>query len=271
MSRPIFGLNISDPQSRSLVRRQPAKVAVFSLASDFGCQVSITNQEEHLLDMLGMFDLVYWPMVVTASLPEAYDIAVVEGAVTTAEHQELLKKVRSVAGVVITVGSCAQTGGVLGLAEGDPFTHIRNVYGMVPDTAADAVVPRPVSSVIAVDYEVSGCPVDPEEFVATLQRALLGMQPIAERPTLCGTCRLHENACFLARGQICAGMVAVDGCDARCIQAGHPCVACRGIASSANLDSARCSISEHGLSVGRFDEVLALFNNATIELGKQEG
>lgn len=271
MPRPIFGLDISDPQSRSLVRREPAKVAIFSLASDFGCQVNMTNQETHLLDMLGMFELVYWPMVVTAPLPEEYDIAVIEGAVTAEEHRELLNEVRATAKVVITVGSCAQTGGVLGLAEGDPAVHIRNVYGMIPDTAADALIPRPVSSVIDVDYAVPGCPIDPAEFVATLQRALLGMQPIIERPTLCGTCRLHENACFLMRGQVCAGMVAADGCDARCIQAGHPCVACRGIAPCANIESARRAVSEYGLSAERFDEVLALFNNAVLEPGEQEG
>jgi len=271
VSRPIFGLNVNDPHSHSLVKRAPARVAFFSLASDFGCQVHLTDDEDHLIDLLGMFELVSWPMVVTAPEPEAYDIAIVEGAVTEEAHRELLEKVRATAEVVIALGACAATAGIPALVGGDVEGAVSLVYGESAQQAAGLIVPRPVSSVIAVDYVVPGCPADPAEVVSTIQRALLGMQPLPERPTLCGTCRLHENGCFLARGQVCLGMVANDGCDARCIVQGRPCVACRGIAPSANLASARCSVEEHDLDGTRFDEALRIFNASVFEDGPEEG
>ena len=37
----------------------PARVVVVGLASCFGCQLQITNDEAHLLDVLGQIDLQY--------------------------------------------------------------------------------------------------------------------------------------------------------------------------------------------------------------------
>ena len=71
------------------------RVVVLSLASDFGCQVQLTNMEDDLLDVLGLMDLSYWQLASSGHMPEAYDVAIVEGAVTTGEHVDLLKDVRS--------------------------------------------------------------------------------------------------------------------------------------------------------------------------------
>lgn len=38
------------------------RVVVVGLASDFGCQVQMTNIEDHLLDVLGLIDLAYWQL-----------------------------------------------------------------------------------------------------------------------------------------------------------------------------------------------------------------
>lgn len=260
MSEKIFGLNIADSNPHARRTPAPAKVAIFALASDFGCQLQITNIEDSLLDILGMFELVYWQMASSGPMPDDFDVAIIEGAVCTQEHVELLKKVREIATDVIAIGACAVTGGIPGLATNGYETRIEEVYGQAPATATEVVSPRPVSAVIDVDYLVPGCPIEPLDFVNVLQRALLGAPATTPRTTMCGSCRINERECFLQRGTLCLGLVTRKGCDARCVAAGRPCNGCRGISPDANLKSARDIVKQAGIDPALFDERLALFN-----------
>ena len=114
-----------------------ARVVVLSLASDFGCQVQMTNMEDDLLDVLGLIDLQYWQLASSGHLPREYDVAVIEGAVTTVEHVELLKTVRDKASTVIAIGACAITSGIPGLATGSHVDdHMALVYGDDADLIA---------------------------------------------------------------------------------------------------------------------------------------
>jgi sulfhydrogenase subunit delta len=47
------------------------RVVVVGLASDFGCQVQMTNIEDHLLDVLGTIDLVYWQLASSGTCPRS--------------------------------------------------------------------------------------------------------------------------------------------------------------------------------------------------------
>ena len=72
------------------LRRGPAaapRVVVAGLASCFGCQLQITNAEAHLVDVLGQIDVRYWQLASSDPMPEEFDVAVVEGAVTTEEAE----------------------------------------------------------------------------------------------------------------------------------------------------------------------------------------
>ena len=99
-------------------RERPAapRVVVVGLASCFGCQLQITNAEPYLLDVLGQIDLRYWQLASSDPMPEEFDVAVIEGAATTAEAIETLKAVRKKASAVIAVGACATTAGIPGMA-----------------------------------------------------------------------------------------------------------------------------------------------------------
>ncbi len=238
-----------------------ARVAVIGLASDFGCQVQITNAPE-LLAVLGQFELAYWQLASSGHLHEDYDVAVVEGAVTTEEHVNLLKRVRLTAKKVIVIGACAVTGGIPGLATtGELESHVGCVYGDEGAlVACGRVTPMPVDAIIDVDYHVPGCPIDPAEFVAVLQRALMGLSDKVPREPMCASCKVQENVCFYSLGRVCLGMVTRAGCGAKCITLGRPCTGCRGIAEDANLESARLVVAEHGLAESELGRVLQLYN-----------
>jgi len=239
-----------------------AHVVVISLASDFGCQVQMTNLDDQLLAVLGQFELSYWQLASSGHLPEQFDVAVIEGAVTTPEHVEVLERVRKTASTVILIGACAVTGGIPGLAAEGFEARLGAVYG---DDGAllecERISPMPVDAVISVDYRVPGCPIQPVELVAVLQRALMGLSDHLSRDPMCASCKVAENQCFYERGQVCLGLVTRSGCGAKCVSLGRPCMGCRGVAADANLEYAREVLSNHGLDPAGLQTALQLYNS----------
>ncbi len=241
------------------------RVVVLSLASDFGCQVQLSNMTDEILDVLGLIDLSYWQLASSGHMPDAYDVAIVEGAVTTDEHVALLESVRATAGVVIAIGACANTGGIPGLAN---LLDLDERYGVVygdgdgPRVAAGRRAPMPLDSVIAVDYHVPGCPIDPPEFLRVLSRVLLGLKNRVPDLTMCASCKINETVCFFDRGELCLGLVTRAGCGARCPSLNRPCTGCRGIAPDANLVAARAISIASGRPEGALDDALRIYNTA---------
>ena len=241
------------------------RVVVVGLASCFGCQLQITNAERHLTSVLGQIDLRYWQLVTSEDMPERFDVAIIEGAVTTAESEEVCKRVREVAAHVMAIGACAVTGGVTGMACDRMEAGVGQVYGgCAPAACGEMVLPRPVSAVIPVDSEVRCCPIDPYDFVHHLHRALFGSNRVDESRTLCADCKRNETQCFFERGTLCLGLVTRASCGARCVNLGRPCNGCAGLSPEANLPAARLSCERYGVPVADFDKALQMFNQVVL-------
>ena len=223
------------------------RVVVLGLASDFGCQVQMTNIEDQLLDVLGLIDLSYWQLASSGHMPEEYDVAIVEGACTLDEHEELLRRVREKAAAVIAIGSCALTGGIPAIASrGELQAHYDTVYADA-GVARGRRTPAAAASVIPVDYRVPGCPIDTGELLRVLTRALQGLSDHTPAEPLCASCKTHENVCFIERGEACLGPITRTGCGARCTTLGRACTGCRGLSPEANLASYRASLADRGV------------------------
>ena len=181
----------------------PARVVVVGLASCFGCQLQITNDEAHLLDVLGQIDLQYWQLASSAPEPEGdVDVVVIEGAVTTEESRRCVERWRERARTIITIGACAVTGGIPGMASKGLHERLVDVYGeTLPDACGETLAPRSVSSVVEVDFEVRSCPIDTADFIAVLERALYGSNVLPYADTMCGSCKRNEScdACGVRR------------------------------------------------------------------------
>lgn len=252
------------------VRPRP-RVVVVGLASCFGCQLQITNAEQHLMDVLGQIDLQYWQLVTSEDMPDEYDVAIIEGAVTTAESVETCKLVRSKAAHVMAIGACATTAGIPGMAADELADRARQVYGdAVPEACDELVAPLPVSAVIDVDSEVRCCPIDPYDFVVKLQGALYGSNRTIEHRTLCADCKRNDTECFFAQGTLCLGLVTRAGCGARCVSLGRPCNGCAGLSPDANLDSARASCATYGVDAAAFDKALEMFNQVQLTVEQEQ-
>ncbi len=239
---------------------RPPRVVVAGLASCFGCQLQMTNMEAHLMEVLGQVDLRYWQLASSEPEPVAFDVAVVEGAVTTEEAGACVRRLRERAHVLVAVGACATTAGIPGMAVAGFEGRPGQVYARVPEACGAMIAPRPVSAVVPVDLEVRACPIEPADFVAVLQRALYGSNRTVRTSTMCGECRHNETECFFARGTLCLGLVTRSGCNAKCVALGRPCSGCRGLSPDANLESAREACGRYEVDLADFEQALLMFN-----------
>lgn len=199
-------------------------VGIFELASCGGCQQQILNADADLLSMLQQVEVAYWPQISSAKCPEKLDIAIVEGAVATPEHEDFVKALREVSGKVIAIGACA-----CGLDKAESFGEPKY---------------KPLHDFIKVDYNVRCCPIDTDTFIRVLQAAIYGHNTFTPTATLCGECKSNERGCFFGRGEICAGLLARCGCDAICTRLNRQCYGCSGFSPCSVLDTAK-ACAEH--------------------------
>jgi len=59
------------------------RIGVFKFTSCDGCQLSVLNLEEELLDLVGLFQVAYFREATDKPLRGHFDIALVEGSLTT--------------------------------------------------------------------------------------------------------------------------------------------------------------------------------------------
>lgn len=244
------------------------KVVLVGLASCFGCQINITNAEKYLMDVLGQIDMQYWQLTSSDPMPDDIDVAVIEGAVTTEEAEEVVKDLRNRAKILITIGACAETAGIPGIAAANYEGRQEDAYrGDVPSIVSDiAFTPKRVSDVVDVDRKVLCCPIDPFDFAATLQSALYGNNIYKRTSTLCGECKRNEQGCFYSDGKICMGLITMSGCGAKCPSLGRPCNGCAGLSPDANIESARRAAKATGSDPDIFESGLEIFN--MVEVGE---
>src|SRR5690242_9477517 len=83
------------------------RIAVFKFASCDGCQLQFLNAEDELLKLAGLVDFAYFPEARSRTVGGPYDIAFVEGSITTPEDARRIIKVREESHYLVTIGACA--------------------------------------------------------------------------------------------------------------------------------------------------------------------
>ncbi len=231
------------------------RVAFFSFTSCEGCQLVVLTIEEQLLELINLIDIVSFREAMSEK-SEDYDIAFVEGSITTTSEIERIKKIRETAKIVIALGACATIGGINCLKNQFEMKKVKEiVYGEMADNF-DTIPARPIEAVIKVDYWIQGCPIDKDEFVEVTKAILLGKKPRIPDYPVCVECQMKENVCLFEKGIVCMGPVTRAGCKAICPTYNDGCVGCRGLIDDPNLSSHKNLLSEHGLTV---DEAISQY------------
>jgi len=233
------------------------KVAFFGFTGCEGCQLQIANKEETLGDLLGAVDVRSFRLI-SSDKEDDYDIAFVEGSITTEDEVARLQKIRAQAKILVAMGACANLGGVHNLRARFPLEEtVRAVYG---EHGIKTGPVRTVSDVVPVDVQLPGCPISKPEFEWLVRHLILGIEPKFPQYPVCLECKERLNTCVMDMGILCLGPVTRGGCNAICPRNRFGCWGCRGPAEEANFESLVHILREHGFSERKIAERAAFFN-----------
>lgn len=211
-------------------------IAFFDFACCEGCQLTVLQLDENLLELLEHVKVVAWREAMTGAA-DAYDIAFCEGSVTRQQDIERLRGIRDKAKILVSLGACASIGCHNAMKNALPRRELLDkVYG--PDVQMDTIPPRPITAVVDVDYQVQGCPVSLPEFVSVFKHILTGKEYRPPNQPVCVECKLNDTLCVYEKGMVCLGPVTRCGCNSICTSYGDPCHGCRGLLDQANLEAA---------------------------------
>ena len=214
------------------IRPRP-RLAVFKFASCDGCQLSLLDCEDELLAIAGAVDIVYFLEASSHVEPGPYDIALVEGSITTEHDARRIQDVRQQSRFLVTLGACATAGGIQSLKNwADHEEFLRCVYAR-PEYISTLATSTPIADHVRVDFALRGC--------------------------VCLDCKRRGVVCVEVAQQIpCLGPVTQAGCGALCPTYNRGCYGCFGPAAQSNCGS----LVRHFESVGATgEELLPLLRN----------
>ena len=135
------------------------KLGVFKFSSCDGCQLSLLDAEEELAALLGKVELRDFLEATSASSGPPYDVALVEGSVSTPEEVERIVRIRRESKMLVALGACATSGGLQALRNWGKLGEFESSVYPEPQLARALESSFPISEFVEVDFELRGCPV----------------------------------------------------------------------------------------------------------------
>ncbi len=178
------------------------KLALYWAASCGGCEITVVDTEEKILDIAAFFDIVLWPCIMDFKYSDiedmddgSIDITLFNGAIRTDENEHMAKLLRRKSKLLIAFGSCASEGCIPGLANFYDKENILNfVYrdsvsleesskGKMPVNSTmmpegEITIPafwntvHTLDQVVDVDYYIPGCPPQSFQVAATIMAVI---------------------------------------------------------------------------------------------------
>lgn len=203
------------------------KVAFYWMGTCGGCEESVVDLAERILDVVAAVDIIFWPVAmdfkkadVEAMEDGSIAVAFINGSVRNSEDEKMGKLLRRKAGLIVAYGACAQLGGIPGLANFHTREEIfQKVYIEAPtinnpgkiipqlETVVNGVkltlpkiynTVKKLDDIIDVDYYIPGCAPHPDLLMAAIQAILSGNLPpngsiLSPNRNMCDTCHLERK------------------------------------------------------------------------------
>ncbi|MFX0172897.1 MAG: hypothetical protein ACFE9L_13355 [Candidatus Hodarchaeota archaeon] len=236
-------------------------VGYAALASCSGCEITLLDINETILDVLKDVELVFNPLVMDVrKVPDDIDLIFVEGSVSTVHDLKKTKEYRKKAKYLVAVGACACFGGIPGMRNFFEKNEIlSDVYPLeeeqIKEFSGPTILSPKVKSLpmtVKTDFLVPGCPPLPENFLMVIQHFPNFDRIKLPTKSLCAECDLtkekllspvreftslkiknpyhfdekNNNLCFFERGILCMGVATRAGCGGRCVKVNVPCRGC---------------------------------------------
>ena len=191
------------------------KVGMFWAAGCGGCDISLLEIGEHLLELIEVADVVFWPCVAdfkyrdVAAYDDGYiDVCFFNGAIRSSEHERVARLLRQKSRTLVAYGVCAMDGGIPALANlksareifdssyrSNPSLH--NPAGTQPQERTitpfgDLELPRfypqvlRLSDIVDVDYRIPGCPPQAQQVWKVIEAVVAGDVPAHNDAMLVG-------------------------------------------------------------------------------------
>jgi len=190
------------------------KLAMYWAASCGGCEISLVNLNEKILDVDANFDFVFCPCLldtkkkdIEAMPDKSIAITLFNGAIRTEENLEMAEILRRKSQTLIAFGSCARGGCIPALSNlHEKSAHYRSIYlenptldnpqGIIPQNTTampegimtlpdffDTV--RTLAQVVEVDYFIPGCPPESHQIWNVIDLVMQG-GPLPPRGSVIG-------------------------------------------------------------------------------------
>ena len=126
---------------------------------------------EHWKDWKRLFDFRHARVLKTKNVLDELDIAFIEGALCSDDQTKKLKEIREKSKLLVAIGACA----CVGMPTGQ-----RNLFNEKQKEEIEFLLVRfaqlpkvlKVADVVKVDAMVPGCPMDPKNFLAVVEKAV---------------------------------------------------------------------------------------------------
>lgn len=208
-------------------------VGFFCFTCCEGCGFTVLFLDE-FSSLLEKLDVQYFNLIKEKNKEAEFDLAFVEGAITTKREERTLRKIRKKSKFLVALGACACHGGIPAMRNFIESEELgRYVYNQ--QMLSDSIDAQPIDNFIKVDYHMYGCPILKDEFMGFINSYLEGRTPDQFQGPVCNQCPRRGRDCFLRNKQVCMGALTHGGCNAVCIRQNIPCIMCRGPLDTANF------------------------------------
>jgi NAD-reducing hydrogenase small subunit len=165
------------------------KIATAHLTGCFGCHMSILDIDEKIVDLVELVDFDKSPIDDIKKFTGPVDVGIIEGGVSSQENVEVAHLFRENCKIIVSMGECANTGGVprlrntVSLRECMEEAYLNGISVVDGEMPNDPDIPLmldkvyPLHEVIKVNYYLPGCPPRAEAIWLALTALLEGKEP----------------------------------------------------------------------------------------------
>ena len=187
-------------------------LAVWKFSSCDGCQLSLLDCEDELLEVAGAVEIAYFLEATSATAPGPYDLTLVEGSISTPHDAERIHAIRRASKTLVSIGACATRGGIQALRNSASLGDLVEAVYAHPEYISALRTSTAIADHVPVDFELQGCPINKAQLLDVVGSLLAGRRPNVQEYAVCVECKRAGIPCVMvSRGVPCLGPVTHAG------------------------------------------------------------